>query len=266
MDLVGRQVEGMDKSVRLKRMEPEVEEDNLRIFATTMQKSGTNLLAQLIGNGHYLPYARGHVYKNIGIATIRPENLMEEGELIDVLYRFSGFLYGHLPFDEKFVEPIFSTKTYFIQLIRDPRDIAVSQLHMIFKNPNARGNWLYPDGSRLSDHTDPLLKIIGALPQRWASFLPWMDYDWNHVVRFEDLIKYPGSVAERLIKDIGPWYCYKLNLGDDIGAWMLRIKPHTSPTFRRGIVGEWKETFEPHHVKEFERIMKPTMERLGYEL
>jgi len=239
VDLVGRQVEGMDKSVRLKRMEPEVEEDNLRIFATTMQKSGTNLLAQLIGNGHYLPYARGHVYKNIGIATIRPENLMEEGELIDVLYRFSGFLYGHLPFDEKFVEPIFSTKTYFIQLIRDPRDIAVSQLHMIFKNPNARGNWLYPDGSRLSDHTDPLLKIIGALPQRWASFLP---------------------------KDIGPWYCYKLNLGDDIGAWMLRIKPHTSPTFRRGIVGEWKETFEPHHVKEFERIMKPTMERLGYEL
>lgn len=37
-----------------------------------------------------------------------------------------------------------------------------------------------------------------------------------------------------------------------------------STTFRRGAVGDWKTTFEPHHKELATELLSPVMKRLGY--
>jgi len=39
----------------------------------------------------------------------------------------------------------------------------------------------------------------------------------------------------------------------------------TSPTFRRGLIGSWKEHFTAEHLRAFTEIAGPTLVEWGYE-
>lgn len=231
-----------------------------------MQKSGTNLLMQILDQPPWFTYVAGHTYlekMNDLIHQIRPAALVSIDDSLSILRNFGNGLMGHLPYDDKFSEALFSVpETKLIQLIRDPRDVAVSHLHSLAMFPDSNINFRYRDGLSLSQKEDPLLWIIRSLPLRWGAFLPWTEKEMSYVIRFEDLIENKQETVSALWVELGG----SRNMGCDAAEAIRRIKPATSITFRKGIVGDWRNEFKLRHAQEYGRLMGDIHEEMGYAL
>ena len=121
-------------------------------------------------------------------------------------------------------------------------------------------NFYFDDGKRLSEKDDPLLWCIRLAPYWWKGWLPWIENKVpDLILRFEDLVgPNKRQIIGQLAEKIGPEF--------SVDEALARIDPNKSMTFRKGLVGEWKNEFQPHHIKLFEEIMGYTMETLGYKI
>jgi hypothetical protein len=157
-------------------------------------------------------------------------------------------------------------------MIRDPRDVVISQAHYALANRRLNHHRYFaslPDlKSRIltmiRGHEPTLLPSIGEL---LGFYEGWLDAA-NHVLRFEDLVGPPGGgSADAQQVSIGGLF---RTLGAELDTEHMEmilsaIFSKASPTFRRGVGGQWRVAFDREITACFKAVASGALVRYGYE-
>ena len=159
-------------------------------------------------------------------------------------------------------------------ILRDPRDVAVSQMHYLkqLKNHFAHEEYmaLPSDGERL------MVSIRGgelggrrlkSLAERYGRFVGWERDGGAVMVRFEDLVGPEGGGSEEARRLAVGRVAAHLDVTADertisrIGEGLFGA----GRTFRRGQIGGWREEFSAEHERAVEEEAGPLLDELGYD-
>jgi Sulfotransferase domain len=161
-------------------------------------------------------------------------------------------------------------------LLRDPRDLAVSQMHYLRDNPPKRHFAHEAFMALPSDHERLLVCIRGgelggrwlqSLNQRYRQFLGWERDEGAVMVRFEDLVGPRGGGSADLQRRAVERVAAHLDISLDPPT-MRRVEENLfgmGRTFRKGLIGGWREEFSPEHELAAEEVAGPLLAELGYE-
>ncbi len=161
-------------------------------------------------------------------------------------------------------------------LLRDPRDLAVSQMHYLRDNPPKKHFAHEAFMALPSDHERLLVCIRGgelgggrlqSLDQRYRQFLGWERDEGAVVVKFEDLVGPRGGgsaeAQRRAVERVAA------HLGISVDERAMRMVEENlfgmGRTFRKGRIGGWREEFSPEHERAAEEVVGPLLVELGYE-
>jgi len=159
-------------------------------------------------------------------------------------------------------------------ILRDPRDVAVSQMHYIKQLENHFAHEGYM--ALPSDRERLLVSIRGgelggrelqSLEQRYRQFSRWERDGGAAVVKFEDLVGTKGggsAEAQRLAVER-----VARHLGVAVDEVTLRRVEDglfgVGRTFRTGQIGGWREEFSAEHKRAVKGLMGTLLVELGYE-
>lgn len=209
----------------------------MRVFLTTIPKSGTKLMELVL--------------HNLGLRK------MTAGTVSD-----GGFVSGHDPYDPALFER--HPDARFISLVRDPRDILISLEHFTGTGRAGRIAGRIPALARDRRELQALL-AFGVLNRRLAQARDWHSDPRVLTVRFEDIVGDDlGGSAERrqaLAERLGGW----LGLASAETLKAMAAHRNTS-TFRSGRIGAWRTELDPAVANEIEVLHGEDMIRLGYDL
>jgi sulfotransferase 6B1 len=231
-----------------------------RVLVVSLPKAGTHLVERAV-------CLHPRLYRRF-LPTLNPENVGEDG-LAGVLraHRPGQVVVAHLPFDPAYRELLADVTTLFV--VRDPRDMAVSLAHYIESRGDHPLHFAYSE--RPDERSRIELAILGdaearppapSLESLLAGFAGWLD-SGALVVRFEDLIGARGGGDDATqAQTIRAVYD---RLGLDVPPRLTeRLFSNASPTFRKGQIGGWRESFDADLEALFEREVGKWMEVYGY--
>lgn len=196
--------------------------------------------------------------------------------------RENAYLKAHSGYREDIEQFLYHIGAQVAFIYRDLRDVAISQsYHVISDSENA----MHPDKElyrALPNQEERIIAcIIGldkypGLIDRWDSYAPWLNVEWVHQMRYEDMRLNPFATSQKFAT-----YVYErmaavngieLELPiDKINAQscrMVMLMEHRdlSPTYRNGIPGEWAQHWTPKIDKVFDDAGGHEWNRkLGYE-
>ena len=190
-------------------------------------------------------------------------------------YATSHFLYA-----DTLAHTLAKQNVYIVGIIRDPRDIVISFTKYV---ATQEFHYLFNEYQSLSPHDQIMTSIIG-IPERVSqyitylpklmdidtnirAFLPWSQYPHAYVTSFEKLIgpQGGGTLSEQyqeltnITKHLG------VNCtNEQIRALATNVFGSTA-TFRKGIIGDWRNHFTEAHKRAFKNIAGQLLIDLGYE-
>jgi len=237
-------------------------------FLVSYPKSGNTWVRFLLGN---LIYPNEEVgFSNINRLVPSPDVLSRR--FLKKLPR-PRILKSHQPFDTRFKKVVY--------LVRDPRDVVISEYHF-----NLKKRYIAPDVS-LEQFAERFLAGKTADYGSWwmhtASWISARQGDSDFLlVRYEDLLAYPLRETERialfLAIDANP---ERLQLAIDrssadrmrklekqqFSQWTGTKNTRAEiPFVRAAKSGGWKESLPPHIAEQIEASWTPMLELLGYEV
>jgi hypothetical protein len=182
-----------------------------------------------------------------------------------------SFPFFHIPYTPQMtlcMERHNITKMLFIY--RDPRDMAVSLAHFLYKYPIYAEGWV---GSYKHYILDPsmfnclLAEIIKNLKTIYAEFLPWKEASWICSVSFEDLVGPQGGgkhlAQVQALKHIAEYL--GISVEDKKIEAVTRSLFGGTSTFKEGKIGPWKKTFNAVHKALCKEHAGRLLIDLGYE-
>jgi len=271
-------------------------EDRVRVVANSVPKSGTHLLAGLLTllglqqthfggirshlvSGPFSPFkrlirARGSERVTIGV--VSPQQIsrrwlsrrlsrVPDGCFVTAHCIYTPELAGLLREEEKMRVAC---------IVRDPRDVALSQMHHIKQRTQHFAHEAFV--ALPSDHERLLFSIRGgelggrrlqSLDERYRQFLGW-ERDPNAVmVKFEELVGPKGGgnteaqrrTVERVAAHVG------LKTDERTMRLVEEELFGVGRTFRRGQSGGWRLEFTEEHVRATKEVAGPLLVELGYE-
>lgn len=240
----------------------------MRLFLTSFQKSGTHQIMPALQIGPDV-WDRSHNGLHSAPKKYCTPNINPEGieSTCQQLAEFQDKAFGHVTYLSEFAEAIQVQPTKVLFNVRDPRDVIVSEYFSIRKIYGVGdGGVGWPNlfncetGKYLIENDDPIRELIELDATRWPNWIGWLQHDFVLKIRYEDLRT--DGVAE--IHKIAEWLQpYKIRPE----LCVPRLYPaQSNPTFRKGAIGEWKETFSNEHTKLAERLLGDVITRLGYEI
>lgn len=242
------------------------------VLANSIPKSGTNLLLRSL-------YMMPAIYRKLTMTI----NSFNEGRALEVLRRTKKgqIVAGHLKHSGNLSSALDRRNIKHILIIRDPRDIAVSNyIYITYKDKSHRlheyfANALHDDGERLHASisgisANLLKKHIPSHPlsEHIRGYLPWFRNENVLLIKFEDLIGSKGGgrrqcqidTLDKISRHIGIKLDSKTRcrIADSI------FYPN-SRTFVKGRIGTWKHHFNNEHKIEFKRLFGDILAVMGYE-
>lgn len=243
-----------------------INRDEPKILCISVPKSGTHLLERAL-------CLHPKLYRAVQ-PTIDECNLDPAAGLDDLLagMRAGQVIMSHLFFTAERQQAIARHNVRCIFMIRDPRDIAVSEASYLASNTGHRFHAAYSEDK---DTASRILRSIHGSPetglpssgQLLDGLQGWLDSACM-VVRFEDLIgpEGGGDLARQLstLRDI-----YR-HIGLPVeDGWIhdlrQRLFSSASPTFRQGRTGQWRQQFDAQITLAFKQIAGDGLIRYGYE-
>jgi hypothetical protein len=236
-----------------------------RILCVSVPKSGTHLIERAL-------CLHPRLYRKI-LPTVKDNNIAKWGGLDGLLGRLrSGQVtMAHLPFEPPFPDVLARRRPKTLFVIRDPRDVAVSEAHYLAGRTDHRLHELFASQPSLQDMV--MLVVRGepdhhvfSMGEKLHRYEGWLD-SGALVVRFEDLVGGAGggddevqrrtlaAVFDHLEVEVGPGFV------DDVAR---KVFSPASPTFRRGAIGGWRDVFTPEISEAFDRTAGPYLARYGY--
>lgn len=241
-----------------------------KVFANSIPKAGTNLLKALF---HNIP------------GVVRPWTYQIDDSCPDIKRQLGAMRKGqvvtaHLPWSFELTECLKESGIRNFLIVRDLRDIAVSNAFYILQKD--KSHRLHSYFNRLNSFDECLsASIIGiegcllsdgirskSIGEHAKSFLPWFDDSNCLVVKFEDLIGTMGGGDDMTQKETVGLIIRHLNLPVDVDE-LDRIANATfssnARTFRKGIIGDWRNHFTEKHKKQFKDVAGDALIKMGYE-
>ncbi|WP_349410291.1 sulfotransferase domain-containing protein [Pseudalkalibacillus sp. SCS-8] len=242
-------------------------------FMNSIPKSGTHLLKQILMG---IPGMQHHPDKGIfGHFHTQPPKQLNWIRTLD----HNEFANGHLYYSPEWEAFFNELNMKQIFIFRDPRDVIVSYAYFI---PKLEIHPLYPTFNQpgfthrdrlkfLIEGGDPITSTKYEQPDvnKWfTSFSDWMDRKNIFTVRFEDLTtsnvkKY--QVLHKMVKFLWDDQPVPYTRPVMVGKMALNIKPESSPTFRKGKSGGWREEFDEELKQLFKEKAGQLLIDLGYE-
>lgn len=220
--------------------------DAPRVLCVSIPKAGTHLLERALCL-HPLLYRRI-------LPTVSGANIERYGGLDALLRRLrpGQIVVSHLRFDPGFPSVVRRRAARSIFLVRDPRDIVVSEVHYICKAGDHRHHDLFASLPGMKERLR--LAIAGdtshdvpSIAERLDAFGGWLD-SGSLLVRFEDLVGPEGGGDRRSqLRAVRSVYDHLGVEADDrlVRSVCARLFSATSPTFRRGAIGAWRDALDP---------------------
>jgi len=198
------------------------------------------------------------------------------------------YFYSHIGHTQDIEAFLYFLGVAHIFIIRDLRDVAVSQARHVTEEGN---DLAHPDKDlyRNLGSFDEVLKacIVGidgpkvryaGVMDRWKLYSGWFDADWVYKFRYERAIREPEVVAAEIIEygvgrtaEIFGFTMEGSQRGPSFADMVCQMVERASQrqdsiTFRKGRIGDWREHFTDEHKKLFKESDKDGwLVRLGYE-
>ena len=236
-----------------------------KVFCVSIPKAGTHLLERAI-------CLHPRLYRKL-LPTIGDGNVVRWKSLEDILANLhpGQALVSHLSFRPEFPTALEKHGVRTVFLMRDPRDTVVSQTHFVTRETKHRQHGAFVDqGSdrdrlMLSIQGDPTRGVLG-IAERLDRYAGWLT-SGALAVRFEDLVG-PGGGGDAATQEAAVRGIYRhLGLPDDpalVRSVCARLFSSDSPTFRKGSIGGWRDSFDPELEKLFEETVQGRLEQYGY--
>jgi hypothetical protein len=256
-----------------------------RIFLNSVPKAGTHFLRTLLTELPWVMLSGVHIrmwhaHRADVPMSCAPDFCLDPDAFGRRLRAAHGgqIVTAHLPWRPE-AEPVLTdlgVKTIF--LIRDPRDIVVSQLHYMLGLRRHRLHKRMSTGFA-SDRERLMACITGAAPRAGRDWIPaidlyldesmgWLRCSDVHVTRFEDLIgARGGGDAQRQRNEIKAIAAHLGRPLDDpaVDRIVKRVANRKSFTFRKGRIGDWRNHFTEEHKAVFKERAGKHLIQLGYE-
>jgi hypothetical protein len=246
------------------------------LFANSMPKAGTHLQERLLSLLGYRLSSILELGPSTGQRGLSPGDVALVAKRLRRLragcsIRAHAFHFGEL--DDHLRQ--FPIKT--VTIVRDPRDVCVSDAFYIARTPAHR---LHAHYLSLDEPGRLMASIAGigaetldgqaaslGIAEHYRRFLPWLERGPGIVVRFEDLVgprgggsdeaqrEALGRITEYLEIDVEPAELEQVR-GD--------IFWEGASTFRKGQIGGWDDHFMADHVGAFEEGFGDLLGRFGY--
>jgi hypothetical protein len=241
------------------------QKNSKRILIVSLQKSGTHLINKVMEGANFWGRSVG---KGCTMSDFR--------ELKDNEYLWSHFA----PSDElQMALEEGNRSVYIIFNFRDPRDVLVSWFH-----------WMHPTNQNImhshqrymqkvySHFTDDELVDIFIKNDKFreVEYNPIEQFRWSRVlyfhprvlkIRFEDLVGSRGGGSdEKQLETIKNIFGYLGVAGVNFQKITDNIFDEGSPTFRKGMIGGYKESLSKEQLKLFHKLHGDVIEQYGYEL
>ncbi len=265
----------------------------MRIVANSIPKSGTHLLDRLLVllgfeqveggirpnlvEGRFRPVRRllrGRGEK-VTVGVVSPQQISRRwlaGRLSKVPE--GGFINAHCIYTPELAGLFREEGMRTVCILRDPRDVAVSQMHYIKQREQHFAHEGYM--ALPSDRERLLVSIQGGeldgreiepLGERYGQFLKWGREGGAAMVRFEDLVGPMGGGSEEAQRLAVEWVA--AHVGAAVGEGTMRAVEESlfgvGRTFRRGQIGGWREEFSAEHERALRGTVGPLLAELGYE-
>jgi hypothetical protein len=248
-----------------------------KILINSVPKSGTHLLMQIILGIPGMSFRKATLDSFVFFDGIRQE--------VKTIINAEVAI-GHLSYNTDLASDISNKGIKHIFISRDLRDVAVSYMHFIINQ--------YPDhvlyryfteylttneqrlralicGIQLKDNEVEKYGFVSypGIRQEFEKIYNWKGKQNLLEIRYEDLVRNEESqkseiqkIIEYLWADIQELNITKENLLD---LMIKNINPETCWTFRKGIIGGWKEIFTDELKALFKKNAGQFLIDLGYE-
>lgn len=246
----------------------------MRLFITSYHKSGTHqIMPALEADGNYIVDYSGNnladVPERFKIDKVRFEDSQFGIENTSrKLATFLGPSFGHVTCLPEYVEALQAQPTKVLFNVRDPRDVIIAIYCKSREDHVAQygtGLWNFFDedaGCPIMEKPgrEPITDLIEIEASRWPKWLPWIKQDFVRMVKYEDL-RLNGLET---LKEIAEWL--EPHHVDPV-ACAMRLKPRPrNPTFRTGLIGEYKTAMEEYQIEMANDLLGDIIKTLGYEL
>jgi Sulfotransferase domain len=236
-----------------------------KVLCVSLPKAGTHLLERAI-------CLHPRLYRKL-VPTITGRELRRRGgpDRFFGRLRPGQVVMAHLRYDPLVPDLLATNGVRPVFMIRDPRDVVVSQVRYALGRPDHWAHDLFTDAPahaqlRLAIEGDPS-RGLRSLADRLDAFSGWLRDDVA-LVRFEDLIGAEGGgSAERQREVVAAVYRFigvdaDPALVDDVSR---RSFSPDSPTFRKGAIGGWRSVFDDELTTLVRDLAGDQIARFGYE-
>ncbi len=236
-----------------------------KLICISVPKAGTHLLERAVCK---LP----GMHRKL-LPTLHDSNIERYGGLEAVLGAVRGgeIVVGHLSYSEHRDRAVETYGLRSLFMVRDPRDLVVSQAEYILRRRDHERHELFSQCADLRARIELAIRgdresAFPSLAERLEQFAGWLD-SGAMLVRFEDLIG-PRGGGDRLtqIRLLGA-LCEYLSIGTGTPQserLAEQIFSSLSPTFAKGRAGRWREVFDSDLLRLFEREAGEQAVRYGY--
>jgi sulfotransferase 6B1 len=219
--------------------------DAPKILCVSIPKAGTHLAERAI-------CLHPRLYRKL-LPTLTLRKLNRRGGVAGTFARVGPgeVVMAHLRFDPAIatVAAARGLKTVFV--VRDPRDIAISQARYV---TGRRDHWAH---DLFADRSDPRARLrlaiagdrdggLRSLGDRLDAYAGWLDTA-DVVVRFEDLVGSRGGGDDATQRATVARLYERVGIDADealIASISSRLFSSESPTFRKGAIGQWREVLD----------------------
>lgn len=232
-----------------------------KFLITSIPKSGTNLVERVFGLSKY--------YRRKLIRTLNQENLSNKfnfSRIIDNI-RLGEYVVSHLHFSMYYLQEIQSKSVKTIFMIRDPRDLAISFTHYIYKT---KKHPYYEYYSRIEDFNERLLLTIKGdeenniygLGYHLENFIGWLNHA-DYIIKFEDFFNKNNELNIEYIENL----IENFSIPDNkfLAKLKKQLVSKSSPTYRLAKKGNWREYFDDSTLKYFNTKFAPYLIKYGYD-
>lgn len=162
------------------------------------------------------------------------------------------------------------TKVKYITVIRDPRDVVVSNIFYLANLDPELGGW-----RELSDMaTDERIRHYLKKGTFDLELLRnWSQYEHANKVYYERLLQAPQKYMEKIFKainmDVSTNECNRIvrnNAFDKLSGGRKKGQENTSSFFRKGVAGDWKNHFGEREIECFKTESNGGWNKLLIEL
>lgn len=247
-----------------------------RVLANSLPKAGTHLLTALLAELPDMRFSGVHVtaYDLHDETGYLPRNL---DRLLRPV-RTGQYVSAHLPASPTVVEAVTRLRYRSLFIVRDPRDVAVSDVFYILGYRQHPLHGVLTAIPTMDERLDAVLRglpdtrrglpLMEPIGERLDNYLGWLDAPGTAVVRFERLVgaRGGGDDTEQLREVQAVAAHVDRPLSDEQArATAAKVWSPRSSTFRKGAIGEWRRYFDDRHADYVRRTAGAQLVALGYE-